>query len=159
VTASAVTRTTGSPAETRALARRVARLVDPGDVVLLVGELGAGKTEFAKGLADGLGVTEPVVSPTFTLARVYEGRIPMVHADVYRLDRGTEVLDLGLEDQAEEEGVVVVEWGDLAARFLPGEHLEIRLEAGADGPEEQRQVSITPIGRRWAARIAAEFTS
>ena len=150
-----LTRTSSTAAQTRAVAAVVADLLEPGDVLLLVGGLGAGKTEFTKGLAAGLGVREPVVSPTFTLVRAYEGRLPLVHVDVYRLDRGTDVLDLGLEDLAGDDGVVVVEWGDLAAGFVPGEHLEVRLEPVPDGDPDERRVTMTPLGGRWHERLGA----
>jgi tRNA threonylcarbamoyladenosine biosynthesis protein TsaE len=159
--ASPITARSSSAAETRALAGALAPLVRPGDVVLLVGELGAGKTVFTKGLADALGIDEPVISPTFTLARRYEGRVPLVHVDVYRLGVGAEVFDLGLDDLADDDGVIVVEWGDLAAGFVRGDQLEVRLEAldadsaaddlAGDGP---RLVTVTPRGGGWLARRA-----
>jgi tRNA threonylcarbamoyladenosine biosynthesis protein TsaE len=145
--------TTRTSAETRAVASAIAALLEPGDVVLLAGDLGAGKTTFAKGLAEGLGVEAPVVSPTFTLAREYEGRLRMVHADVYRLDRGSEVLDLGLEDLAGDDGVTVVEWGDLAAAFVPGEHLVVRLEPLDD--DDERRITFDPRTRSWRERADA----
>ena len=90
-------------------------MLERGDVVLLAGDLGAGKTAFAGGSRAGLGVTEAVVSPTFTLAREYEGRLRMVHVDVYRLDTVHELLDLGLDDLADDDAVTVVEWGDVVS--------------------------------------------
>ena len=146
--------TTRSPDETRALGRAIAALLEPGDVVLLAGDLGAGKTTFAQGLAEGLGVTEPVVSPTFTLAREYEGRLKMVHVDVYRLDHASEILDLGLEDLAGDDGVTVVEWGDVAAGFVPGEHLVVQLDAVPDD-DSARAVTVDPVAGSWRARSAA----
>jgi len=125
--------TTRSAAETRALARSTATLLRAGDVVLLAGDLGAGKTEFVKGLAEGLGVTEPVVSPTFTLAREYEGTLRLVHVDVYRLDRSVELDDLGLEELGD-DAVTAVEWGDVAAAAFPTDRLEVRLEHLDDEP-------------------------
>src|SRR5581483_7751535 len=104
--------TATTPAATRALGRALAELLEPGDTLLFAGALGAGKTELAKGVAEGLGVREPVVSPTFTIAREYVGRLHLVHVDVYRLDRMQEVLDLGLED-VPDDAVTIVEWGDV----------------------------------------------
>jgi len=148
---------THSAAQTRALGRTVGAVLEAGDVVLLAGEMGAGKTQLAKGIADGLEVTEPVVSPTFTIAREYDGRLPMVHVDVYRLDRAQEVLDLGLDDTGDDV-VTVVEWGDVAGAYLPAERLEIRLEiplemvGGAGCADDDRVVTITPTGRTWQGR-------
>lgn len=151
--------TTHSPAETDALARRVADVLEAGDLVLLAGDLGAGKTVFARGIGAGLGVTEPVVSPTFTLARVYHGRLRMVHADVYRLDTVHELLDLGLDDLAEGDAVMVVEWGDVVSGELAPDRLEITLEL-VDAPDEPdvRRVTLAPRGAAWSprgARLAA----
>lgn len=149
--------TTHAAAETRAVARAIAALLEPGDVVLLAGDLGAGKTTFAQGLADGLGVTEAVVSPTFTLAREYQGRLRMVHVDVYRLEHASEVLDLGLEDLAGDEGVTVVEWGDVAAGFVPGAQLSVHLSAEELSDQQEpdtRTITVDPIAPSWRARAA-----
>jgi tRNA threonylcarbamoyladenosine biosynthesis protein TsaE len=142
---------THSAAQTRAVARDVAVILRPGDIVWLIGGLGAGKTEFAKGLGEGLGIAEPIVSPTFMLAREYQGRIGLLHVDLYRLERAQEVIDLGLEDLAADEAVTVVEWGDAAAAHLPVEHLEIRLDV-VTGTDDDRLLTLTPIGTSWWAR-------
>jgi tRNA threonylcarbamoyladenosine biosynthesis protein TsaE len=119
-------------ADTRAVGRRLASLLRAGDVVLLAGDLGAGKTVFASGIAEGLGVAERVVSPSFVLARRYEGLIGLVHADLYRVGSSAEVEDLDLLDAAA-DGVLVVEWGEAAARSFPADHLLVRLEADEQG--------------------------
>jgi tRNA threonylcarbamoyladenosine biosynthesis protein TsaE len=140
---------------TRTIGRSIAALLRAGDVVIVAGELGAGKTTFTQGLAAGLGVTDPVVSPTFTLAREYEGRLRLVHVDLYRLDRAQEVLDLGLEDVAD-DAVLVVEWGDIAVAYLTPEHLEVRLIPDpASTTGDDRTIAITPHGRSWAPRADA----
>lgn len=143
-----------SAGDTEGLARALAPVLEPGDVVVLIGDLGAGKTTFVRGLAGGLGATGPVVSPTFTLAREYRGRLPVLHVDVYRLDRAQEVLDLGLEDLADDDAVIVVEWGDVAAAYLPGEdRLEVRIERSTGGDDE-RWITLTPTGPSWTRRDA-----
>jgi tRNA threonylcarbamoyladenosine biosynthesis protein TsaE len=142
---------THSADETRALGRAVGALLVAGDVVLLAGGLGAGKTELTKGIAQALDVRDGVLSPTFTLAQRHEGRVPLLHVDVYRLDRVQELLDLGLEEDFD-DAVTVVEWGDVAAAHLPHERLEVRLDRGAD--DDQRQVTVTPAGPSWHARAA-----
>jgi tRNA threonylcarbamoyladenosine biosynthesis protein TsaE len=114
------------PNATRAIARVVAGHLVPGDVVALAGELGAGKTCFVQGAADGLGVAAPVTSPTFVLVRQYTGRVPVVHCDVYRLDRLGDVLELGDEVLAPDV-VTFVEWGDAIAALLPPDRLEVEL--------------------------------
>ncbi|MBM3695160.1 MAG: tRNA (adenosine(37)-N6)-threonylcarbamoyltransferase complex ATPase subunit type 1 TsaE [Actinobacteria bacterium] len=119
-------------ADTRALGFRLAGLLRPGDVVLLAGDLGAGKTVFTSGIAEGLGVSEPVVSPSFVLARRYEGLMGLVHADLYRLGSSAEVDDLDLLEAAA-DGVLVVEWGEAAAGCFPEDHLLVRLEADDTG--------------------------
>jgi tRNA threonylcarbamoyladenosine biosynthesis protein TsaE len=156
--------TTRSPEETRAAGRAVAALLEPGDVLVLDGQLGAGKTVFAKGVADGLGVTETVVSPTFTLAREYQGRLRLVHVDVYRLDHVQEFLDLGLDDLVGDDAVTLVEWGEAVTAELPADHLEVRLDpdvaatgAGRDDPEsdEERALTIRFRGPTWLRRLDA----
>ena len=143
---------TKSPDDTRELAATVAGAVQPGDVLLLAGELGTGKTVFAQGFGRGLGVEEPVTSPTFTLVRTYEGRITLVHADVYRLDHLQEVVDLALPELLDEGGVALVEWGDMAAAALAPDFLEVGLELGAG--DDDRMLALRAVGRRWSQRLA-----
>ena len=143
---------TSSPAETQAIAGALASLVRPGDVILLSGDLGAGKTTFTQGFARALGVTEPVTSPTFTLLNEYRGRLRVLHADVYRLETLQEVIDLGIGELVEEESVALVEWGEAAAPALPG-HLTITIEHG-DG-DDDRIMTLAPSGASWAERVEA----
>jgi len=143
---------TRSTRETLELAGGVGDLLRAGDVVSLVGDLGAGKTVFARGVARALGVTEPVVSPSFTIVREYEGRVPLVHVDVYRIDAVQELHDLGFEEVVRDDAVTLVEWGDMIDGLLPGDRLDIRLAAGAD--DDERVVEIEGHGRSWRARAA-----
>jgi tRNA threonylcarbamoyladenosine biosynthesis protein TsaE len=149
--AMSVYRTLSAPA-TQELARALAAVVVPGDLVLLIGEMGAGKTAFAQGFAAGLGIGEPVTSPTFTLVRHYRGRLPMHHVDVYRLDSIAEVADLGLSELLDSDGVTIIEWGDAIVSVLPSDHLQVALSFGAT-PDERR-IEIRALGS-WAARSGA----
>jgi tRNA threonylcarbamoyladenosine biosynthesis protein TsaE len=142
---------TKSPDDTRELAAALARVVQPGDVLLLAGELGSGKTVFAQGFGRGLGVEEQVTSPTFTLLRTYEGRITLVHADVYRLDHLQEVVDLALPELLDEGGVALIEWGDVAAAALAPDFLEVCLEPGVG--DDDRVVTLRAVGARWSGRL------
>lgn len=135
--------------DTRAIGAALAQLLQPGDAVALTGELGAGKTTFVQGVARGLGVTGTVVSPTFTLVREYHGRLTVHHADVYRLDRVQDVLDLGFEEMTD-DAVLIVEWGDAVEGLLPAEHLSIELTV--PGEDERRRLVLTGAGRSWATR-------
>jgi tRNA threonylcarbamoyladenosine biosynthesis protein TsaE len=148
-----ITTVTSSATETGELAQRVGSLLRAGDVVVLAGDLGAGKTVFAKGIARALGITEPVVSPSFTIVREYDAPLPLVHVDVYRLDHIQELHDLGFDDLVGEEGVTVVEWGDRVRAILPPERLDVLLEAGAT--DDERRVTIDPTGTSWARRAEA----
>jgi tRNA threonylcarbamoyladenosine biosynthesis protein TsaE len=139
--------------DTRALASAIADLARPGDVLVLSGELGAGKTAFAQGFAAGLGVTEQVTSPTFTLARPYEGRLTMHHLDVYRLDHLQEAVDLGLAELVDDDAVTLVEWGEVVLPALPGDRLDVRLAHGDD--DDVRSVDVRPVGPTWAVRFDA----
>lgn len=144
-----ITRTLRSLAETHALAARIAEFARIGDVIVLAGEMGAGKTAFAQGFGRALGVTEPVTSPTFNVVHSYDsGRVRLHHADVYRLERTGELDDLSLAEL--DDGILLVEWGDVVASSL-GEHLEIVL-ARLDDDDDARVVTIKPIGARWNAR-------
>lgn len=141
---------TSSAQETRALAARLAAHAEPGDLVLLVGELGAGKTTFVQGLGEALGVGEQITSPTFTLAREYEGRIPLHHLDVYRLEQIEEVLDLALPELLDSGALTLIEWGDAIIPVLPADYLEVRLEYGEG--DDERVISLHGVGPRWSAR-------
>ena len=147
---------TSSVEETRSFGAALAELVRPGDVLVLAGDLGAGKTAFTQGLGAGLGVTVRITSPTFTLAHVYEGRLTVHHLDVYRLDQLDEVLDLGLAELLDEGGVVVIEWGDAILPVLPADLLEIRLELGEG--DDDRTITLRPVGPSWSARSRALAT-
>jgi tRNA threonylcarbamoyladenosine biosynthesis protein TsaE len=111
-TAGAVELHSYSPEETRQLGVRLGQLLEPGDVVLLHGNLGAGKTAFAQGIGEGLGVRETINSPTFTLLKEYVGRVPLYHFDLYRIEDADEIYSLGFEDYFAAEGVSVVEWAE-----------------------------------------------
>jgi len=145
--------TTHDAAETHALGQRLGTLLRAGDVVVLDGELGTGKTVLAKGIAVALGVTDPVVSPTFTVMHEYDAPTPLVHVDVYRLDHLQELHDVGFDDLVGDEAVTVVEWGDRVSAVLPGDRLRVLLEAG-DG-DDDRVVSIDAAGITWAERLDA----
>ena len=141
---------TRSADETHALGRRIGAVLRAGDVVVLDGELGTGKTVFTKGLAVALGITEPVVSPTFTVVREYEATLPLVHVDVYRLDHLQELHDLGFDDLVGSEAVTVVEWGGRVSALLPADRLDVHLEPGDD--DDDRSVSFEAAGVSWAER-------
>ena len=117
--------------DTRALGMRIADALEPGDVVALIGDLGTGKTALTKYIARGLGITEEINSPTFTIVKEYKsGRIPLYHFDVYRLGSGDELLDIGAEEMLDGDGACVIEWADIVADVLPEASLAIRLEYG-----------------------------
>ncbi len=157
---------TVSADQTRELAGALARLCEPGDVILLAGDLGAGKTTFAQGFGAALGITDPITSPTFILVRQYpldggDGLRVLLHADVYRLDHLHEIVDLGLGQLVDDGGVALVEWGDAAAPVLGSGALHVRLDAdlGTDGDgEDRRLIRVDPVDptdeawkRRWGA--------
>jgi len=107
---------------------------------------------FARGIARALGITEPVVSPSFTIAREYEGRVPLVHIDVYRIDTIQELHDLGFEELVRDDAVTLVEWGDAVEALLPRERLDARLHPG--GVDEERVIELEGHGPRWHERAA-----
>ncbi len=139
-----------SPEDTRALGAALAELVRPGDLVVLVGPLGAGKTAFTQGVGAALGVREPVTSPTFVIARVHRGgRLPLVHVDAYRLGSVGDVDDLDL-DVTVADSVTVVEWGHGLVEQLADEHLEVRLDRRDD---DVRTALLVPHGPSWEHRL------
>ncbi len=139
---------------TRALGAALAELARPGDLVLLAGDLGAGKTAFAQGFARGLGIDGPVTSPTFTLAREYDGgRLRLHHLDVYRLEQLEEVLDVNLPELLDDDAVVLVEWGDAIIPAVPADFLEIRITLGEG--DDDRVFELRVVGPSWAGRLRA----
>jgi tRNA threonylcarbamoyladenosine biosynthesis protein TsaE len=138
--------------DTRGFARRLAALLRPGDLLILSGDLGAGKTTFTQGLGAGLGVRGDVTSPTFVIARVHPSLVggpPLVHVDAYRLHGGLELDDLDL-DASLDEAVTVVEWGSGVAEGLADDRLEVELlRAHGDTDDETRTIRVTAHGDRW----------
>lgn len=132
------------PEETIEFSKRLGRLLEPGDVIALEGDLGAGKTTFTKGLALGLEINKNVNSPTFTIIKEYQGRMPLYHMDVYRVEDSFE--DLGFDEYFEGNGVTVVEWAHLISEQLPMELLTISLFLGENGT---RRFVLEPKGKRY----------
>ena len=140
------------PEATRAIGREIGVHAAPGTVLALVGELGAGKTQLAKGVAEGLGVRSVVNSPTFVLMNEHSGRLRLFHVDAYRLDDPEQALASGLLDEREADGIVVIEWADRLAGWLPDDRLEIHLEADAADPTARtiRWSALGPVHERLA---------
>jgi tRNA threonylcarbamoyladenosine biosynthesis protein TsaE len=148
---------TSSADDTRQLAAAIAELTRGGDIILLAGDLGAGKTAFAQGFGAALGITERITSPTYTLVSQYRGRLELNHLDVYRLDQVEEVLDLGLAEMLDDGGVTLIEWGDTVIPALPADYLEIRLRIGEG--DDDRMFELEQVGPRWSARTRALTTA
>ena len=145
---------TTSAEGTQAVAAALAGLSRAGDLLVLCGDLGAGKTAFTQGFGRALGVTTPITSPTFTLANRYAGaELTVHHLDVYRLAHIDEVRDLGLHELVDDRSVTLIEWGDAISGALPGGYLEIRLTLG-DGPDD-RVLELRTVGVDWSDREVA----
>ena len=128
-------------ADTRALGLRIADALEPGDVVALIGDLGTGKTALTRYIAEGLGISGAISSPTFTIVKEYRsGRLPLYHFDVYRLGSGEELLDIGAEEMLEGDGACVIEWADIVADVLPEDALAIRLDYGENEGERIAEI-------------------
>lgn len=136
-----------SLAQTQRLGARLGELLHSGDLLLLDGDLGTGKTSLTQGIAEGLGVHNQVSSPTFTLLKEYEGRLPLYHFDLYRLDDPAEILDLGFDEYFERRGVCVVEWANKAEPIWPSEYLRIRLKIVS---ETKRGLLFNGLGGRYS---------
>lgn len=135
---------THSPEETRALGQRLADQLRAGDVLLLEGELGAGKSELTRGIARGLGIRGYVTSPSFTILQVHEGgRLPLYHFDWYRLSGAEELYELSMDEYLYADGVAVVEWPEKAEEAIPENHLTIEIRASG---ESDRQLTLLPAG-------------
>ena len=140
---------TNSLSDTLKLGREFAGQVQPGDVWALIGGLGAGKTAFVQGVAEGLGITEPVSSPTFTIMQVYEGgRMPLYHFDVYRIAAIEEMDENGYEDCFYGSGITIVEWADLITEIMPGAYRIITIEQDLEKGFDYRRITINWNGER-----------
>lgn len=137
--------------DTNTFGRKLAELLQPGDIITMEGDLGAGKTTLTKAIGDGLGVKRTINSPTFTIIKEYEGRMPLYHMDVYRLEDSDE--DIGFEEYFSGEGVSIVEWAQFIEDYLPKERLELTLKH--DG--EARTILLEPIGERYE-KLCKELT-
>ena len=146
---------TNHVADTMAVGRRLAALTRPGDVIALSGPLGAGKTAFVGGLAEGLGITDPVTSPSFVIMKRYdEGFIPLIHVDVYRLGSLAEFEDLGVVDESA-DGIAIIEWGNAVAPALPENVLAVTISVGDN---EERLLQFHPEGN-WTSRPLSELSA
>ncbi|MCK4325358.1 tRNA (adenosine(37)-N6)-threonylcarbamoyltransferase complex ATPase subunit type 1 TsaE [bacterium] len=141
---------TQSPAETKALGRKIARNLKSGDIIALIGELGAGKTCLAQGLALGLGVSpkDYVASPSFVLVKEYGGRTPLYHIDLFRINSTEELESLGWEEYLYGEGVCIIEWAERAGKLMPSEYLRIELEILGS---RRRRIRLKAFGRHYQA--------
>ena len=135
-----------NPAETHRLGARIGRLALPGDIFLLVGKLGAGKTCLTQGIARGLGIKEYTPSPSFVLIREFYGRLPLYHIDLYRLDHLEEIADLGLDDYLYGQGICVIEWAEKGLSLMPLEYLWIKIDYLGD---TERRFQFEPRGQRY----------
>jgi tRNA threonylcarbamoyladenosine biosynthesis protein TsaE len=143
---------TASPAETRTLASRLAHVARPGDILSLIGDLGAGKTVFAKGFGAGLGVPGTITSPSFILMAEYEGRLPLFHLDLYRLADAAEAVASGLLDERQAEGVTLIEWADRFGGSLPDGRLDLLIDGTGDEP---RTITLRTTDRRYQRYLDA----
>lgn len=140
----------GSPEDTFALGKQIGENVAPGSVLTLVGDLGVGKTVFTQGLAEGLGVSDAVNSPTFTIVQIYEeGRIPLYHFDVYRIGDISEMDEIGYEDYFYGDGVCLIEWANLIEELLPEQYVEIRIEKDLEKGFDYREITVTQKENRF----------
>lgn len=154
----AITLRAATVEDTRSIGEAIAAELRVGDIVSLTGTLGAGKTAFTQGAARGLGVTTTVSSPTFVLVRDYDGRLPIHHVDVYRLNNLQEVIDLGFDEMLDGDGVTFIEWGDAVESLYTDDYL--RVEIVADPATEERIITLAPNGAfAQRATTLAEATS
>ncbi len=134
---------TNSPEETFSLGKKMGNEADPGTVITLDGDLGAGKTLFTKGFAAGLGITEPVSSPTFTILQEYEGgRLPLYHFDVYRIGDPAEMDEVGFDDYIYGDGVCIIEWSELIAQLIPDDAIRIIIERDPTRGDDYRRIEV-----------------
>lgn len=152
--------TSTSPEETRILGAALAPMLLPGDVISLSGDLGAGKTVLVQGVAAALGVHRRVTSPSFTIVHEYQGRYPILHLDIYRLNSFQEVLDLGFEELLDPEAVLLVEWGEAVTPLLPHRYLEVVIRRTSDlDALDDRRVLFRAHGDDWVRKLEGMRTT
>ncbi|HOV25144.1 MAG TPA: tRNA (adenosine(37)-N6)-threonylcarbamoyltransferase complex ATPase subunit type 1 TsaE [Pseudobacteroides sp.] len=140
---------TVSQDETCALGRKLGEILKAGDVVCLVGDLGTGKTAFTKGIAEALGISGYITSPTFTFVNEYQGRLPMFHFDVYRIGEPEDLFEIGFEEYLERDGVVIIEWADMIKDILPSEYIWVEINKDINSDFNIRIINIQFIGKRY----------
>ena len=131
--------------ETQKFAEEFSKTLKAGDVLCMYGDLGVGKTAFVQGLAKGLGIDEPITSPTFTIVNEYSGRLPLYHFDVYRIGDVEEMDEIGYEDYFYGDGVCLIEWANLIEEILPEEYTEIRIEKDLEKGFDYRKITVTEV--------------
>lgn len=137
-----------SAEDTFALGKKIGETAEPGTVYTLIGDLGVGKTVFTQGIAEGLGITEPICSPTFTIVQVYEeGRLPFYHFDVYRIGDAEEMDEIGYEDYFYGEGLTIIEWANLIEEILPESYQQITIEKDLEKGFDYRRITIEEVTR------------
>ena len=135
-----------SPKETQNIAKAFAKTLKPGDVLALSGDLGVGKTAFVQGLAEALGVPEPISSPTFTIVNCYSAKYPIYHFDVYRIDNSEEMYDIGYEEYVYSEGITIIEWAEKIADILPKKRYNITITKDYEKDDDFRYIEIERFG-------------
>lgn len=139
-----------SIAETTNIGRQLGKILNPGDIVCLTGDLGTGKTHITKGIAEGLSITENITSPTFTIVNEYDsGRLKLYHFDVYRVSNPDEIYAIGFDDYIFGEGVSIIEWANYIEEILPKDYLHIYIQKDLSKGENYRKISITPYGEKY----------
>lgn len=141
---------TTSEQETLILAKKIAKLLKPGDVISICGELGTGKTCFVKGLAKGMGISQIITSPSFIILKIYHNKIPLYHFDVYRLNKPFQLEDIGFNQFQYGDGVTVIEWGNKMKELLSFDHLKVFFSYYEN---KKRKIRIVPNGKSWEKRL------
>jgi len=148
---------TVSQDETCAFGRKLGELLKAGDVVCLVGDLGTGKTAFTKGIAEALGISGYITSPTFTFVNEYQGWLPMFHFDVYRIGEPEDLFEIGFEEYLEQDGVVIIEWANMIKDILPSDYIWVEINKDINSDFNIRIINIQFKGRRYDDIIDAQL--
>ena len=144
---------TNSPEETEKFANSLASILEPGDVICLDGDLGAGKTAFTRGVARSLGIREHITSPTFTIVNEYEGKMPLYHFDVYRIEDSSEMLEIGFDEYIDGNGICVIEWAKNIMDIIPPDHIDVTIKKDYSKDDSYRQIILEPKGEKYKSLI------